>query len=146
MAISLQVKNKASIQESLEYFVEGEMLEGDNAYFCEQCDKKVNTLKRCTIKRMPNTLMLVLKRLDFDFDTMQREKINDFCEFPDELDMSPFSQQELARKDLIKDMEEKSRSEDDLNEDELLILKRQIPKSYYMYNLKGIVVHYGTAD
>lgn len=122
------------------------MLEGDNAYFCEQCDKKVNTLKRCTIKRMPNTLMLVLKRLDFDFDTMQREKINDFCEFPDELDMSPFSQQELARKDLIKDMEEKSRSEDDLNEDELLILKRQIPKSYYMYNLKGIVVHYGTAD
>lgn len=90
--------------------------------------------------------MLVLKRLDFDFDTMQREKINDFCEFPQELDMSPFSQQELARRDLIKDMEEKSRQEDDLNEDELLILKRQIPKKYYMYNLKGVVVHYGTAD
>ena len=35
MAISLQVKNKSSIKESLEYFVEGEMLEGDNAYFCE---------------------------------------------------------------------------------------------------------------
>ena len=68
------------------------MLEGDNAYFCEACDKKINTLKRCCIKRMPNTLFMVLKRLDFDFDTMQRMKVNDFCEFPHELDMAPYSQ------------------------------------------------------
>ena len=38
MAIPLQVKNKASVLESLENFVEGEMLEGDNAYHCEKCD------------------------------------------------------------------------------------------------------------
>ena len=41
--------------------------------------------------------------------------------------MSAYSQQELSRRDLIKDMEEKNRSEDDLNEDELLVLKRKIP-------------------
>jgi ubiquitin carboxyl-terminal hydrolase 9/24 len=29
--------------------VEGEKLEGDNAYYCEKCEKKVNTLKRCCI-------------------------------------------------------------------------------------------------
>ena len=46
------------------------MLEGDNAYYCEKCEKKVSTLKRCCIKRMPNTLFLVLKRFEFDFDTM----------------------------------------------------------------------------
>ena len=46
------------------------MLEGDNAYFCEKCEKKVNTLKRCCIKRMPNILNLVLNRFEFDFDTM----------------------------------------------------------------------------
>src|SRR5688572_23784425 len=60
LAISLQVKNKHSIKESLDAYVEGEMLEGDNAYYCEKCEKKVNTLKRCCIKRMPNTLFLVL--------------------------------------------------------------------------------------
>jgi len=31
----LKVKNKKSVLESLDEFVEGEMLEGDNAYLCE---------------------------------------------------------------------------------------------------------------
>ena len=93
------------------------MLEGDNAYFCEKCEKKVNTLKRCCIKRMPNILNLVLNRFEFDFDTMQKIKVNDYCEFPLELDMSPYSQHELAKQDLIKQMEEKNLSIDDLNED-----------------------------
>ena len=35
MAIQLKVKNKKSVLESLDDFVEGEMLEGDNAYLCE---------------------------------------------------------------------------------------------------------------
>jgi ubiquitin carboxyl-terminal hydrolase 9/24 len=117
LAVSLQVKNKSNIQESLKFFIEGEMLEGDNAYFCEKCEKKVNTLKRCCIKRMPNILNLVLNRFEFDFDTMQKIKVNDYCEFPLELDMSPYSQQELAKQDLIKQMEEKNLSIDDLNED-----------------------------
>ena len=50
MAIQLQVKNKHSILESLSSFVEGEMLEGDNSYFCEKCEVKRDTLKRTTIK------------------------------------------------------------------------------------------------
>jgi ubiquitin carboxyl-terminal hydrolase 9/24 len=126
--------------------VEGEMLEGDNAYFCEKCEKKVSTLKRCCIKRLPNTLFLVLKRFEFDFDTMQKVKVNDYCEFPLDLDMTPYCQQELARQDLIKKMEEKSLSVDDLSEEELLVLNRKVPESYYQYKLKGIVVHYGTAE
>lgn len=122
------------------------MLEGDNAYFCEACDKKINTLKRCCIKRMPNTLFAVLKRIDFDYETLQRDKINDYCEFPMELDMRPYSQQEMARQDLLAKMEEKGRAVDDLNEDELLVLNRQVPDNYYKYTLKGIICHYGTAD
>ena len=70
LAISLQVKNKKNIQESLQSFIQGEMLEGDNAYLCERCDKKVSTLKRVCIKKLPNFLMLVLKRFEFDFDSM----------------------------------------------------------------------------
>ena len=113
-AISLQVKNKHTVQESLKYYVKGEMLEGDNAYYCEKCEKKVNTLMRCCIKRMPNILFLVLKRFEFDFETMQKIKVNDYCEFPTELDMSPYSQQELARQDLIKMMEEKNLTKEGL--------------------------------
>lgn len=146
LAISLQVKNKNTVQESLKFYIEGEMLEGDNAYYCEKCEKKVNTLKRCCIKRMPNILFLVLKRFEFDFDSMQKVKVNDYCEFPIDLDMSPYSQQELAKQDLIKLMDEKNLTVDDLNEDQMHILNRKVPENYYKYKLKGIVVHYGTAE
>lgn len=85
LTISLQVKNKKSIKESLDAFVQGDMLEGENAYFCEKCDKKVckpflnlkiNTLKRSCIKKLPNTLILVLKRFEFNFDTMYEHSSN----------------------------------------------------------------------
>lgn len=36
-AIGLHVKNKRNINDSLISFVQGDMLEGPNAYFCEQC-------------------------------------------------------------------------------------------------------------
>lgn len=91
MAIPLQVKNKKSVLEGLEQFVEGEMLEGDNAYYCEKCELKRDTLKRCSIKRLPNVLFLELKRFEFNFDTMQKYKINDYCSFPMDLDMRPYS-------------------------------------------------------
>lgn len=117
MVINLQVKNKHSIKESLDSFVEGEMLEGDNAYFCEKCEKKVNTLKRCCIKRMPNVLFMVLKRFEFNYDTMTKFKINDYCEFPMSINMSDFGQETLAKKDLIKEMQDKNLTVEDLNED-----------------------------
>jgi ubiquitin C-terminal hydrolase len=91
MAIQLQVKNKHSILESLSSFVEGEMLEGDNSYFCEKCEVKRDTLKRTTIKRLPNVLFLELKRFEFNFDTMTKFKVNDYCEFPMQLDLQKYS-------------------------------------------------------
>lgn len=46
------------------------MLEGENAYYVEKYDKKVPTLKRQSIKRLPNILNIVLKRFEFDYETM----------------------------------------------------------------------------
>ena len=117
MTINLQVKNKHSIQESLESFVEAEMLEGDNAYYCEKCKKKVNTLKRCCIKRLPNVLFMVLKRFELNFDTMKKLKINDYCEFPMKINMKEYCQQSLAKKDLIKIMEDNNMTMEDLSEE-----------------------------
>lgn len=90
-AISLDVKNKRSIKESLEAYVEGEMLEGDNAFYCEKCEKKVAAHMRCCIKRLPNTLFIILKRFEFNLDTLAKYKLNDYVEFPMELDMYQYS-------------------------------------------------------
>lgn len=122
------------------------MLEGDNAYYCEQCECKRDTLKRCTIKRLPNVLFLELKRFEFNFDTMSKFKVNDYCEFPHELDMEPYSTEAIQRQDLLAEMEEKSLSVDDLTEDQLVLYNKVTHKDYFRYKLQGVVVHVGTAD
>lgn len=62
LAIGLNVKNKKNVYESLASYVEGETLDGENQYFCDKCEKKVPAIKRVTIKKLPNILMIVLKR------------------------------------------------------------------------------------
>lgn len=63
------------------------MLEGENAYLCDKCNTKVDTLKRICLKKLPNNLIIVLKRFEFDFDNMMKLKINDYCEFPTNLNL-----------------------------------------------------------
>lgn len=60
--ISLDVKNKHSVSESLENYVQGETLTGENMYMCEKCKKKVKAFKRTSVKTLPDTLVLHLKR------------------------------------------------------------------------------------
>jgi ubiquitin carboxyl-terminal hydrolase 9/24 len=61
LQIGLNIKKDKSIQQSLLESVEGEKLEGDNAYFCLKCEKKVDTLKRTSIKKLPRILILNIK-------------------------------------------------------------------------------------
>lgn len=46
VTLNLQVKNKRDVDESLNTLIEAELLQGDNAYNCSECDKKVTCLKR----------------------------------------------------------------------------------------------------
>ena len=42
-SLQVTVKN-ARLEDSLEQFVNGEILEGDNAYFCEKCNERVSVV------------------------------------------------------------------------------------------------------
>lgn len=75
------------------------MLEGDNAYLCEKCDKKVDTLKRTCVKKLPKHLIVALRRFEFDYDKMIRVKVNDYCEFPMEFSLEPYTQEGLTRRE-----------------------------------------------
>ena len=138
--LSLQVKNKKSLQESLEAFVQGEMLEGENAYFCEKCDRKVNTLRRVCIKQLPKYLIIVLKRFEFNYDIMQKSKLNDYCEFPNELDMEPYTQQYLSCQEKIRELLKK----DSNYQSEGLSIEKS--DNIYKYDLNGIIIHTGFAE
>lgn len=113
------------------------MLEGDNAYLCEQCEKKVPTLKRVCLKKLPNHMILVLKRFEFDFDNMSKVKVNDSCEFPMKINFESFTQQGLRKQERKKNLEKNIENEEENLEYE---------QSYFEYRLKGIVIHMGIAD
>ena len=90
-SIQLQVQNKKNIYESLDTLTEGELMNGDNCIFCPNCNKKFPALKRQCFRVLPRMLMFVLKRFEFNFDTMTKFKVNDHYEFPIELDMNKYT-------------------------------------------------------
>ncbi|MEE6498819.1 hypothetical protein FKM82_003239 [Ascaphus truei] len=78
-----------SVEEALHAFIQPEILDGPNQYFCERCKKKCDARKGLRFLHFPYLLTLQLKRFDFDYTTMHRIKLNDRMTFPEELDMSP---------------------------------------------------------
>ncbi len=68
-SLSVVVAGKHHLQEGLSGIVESEALEGDNSYLCQHCNKRVRANKRVTIGLLPNTLVIVLKRLEFNLQT-----------------------------------------------------------------------------
>ncbi|CAG8519826.1 15599_t:CDS:10 [Acaulospora morrowiae] len=128
-AIQCEVKNKRNVEESLELYVEGELLDGDNQYFCAKCEKSVDAIKRSCIKTLPKNLIMHLKRFDFDMELLKRVKINEYFEFPTRINMEPYTLDYLIRKE--------SGQIDDSKIDD---------KSQFEYELVGVLVHTGTAD
>ncbi|KAF7115388.1 hypothetical protein CNMCM5793_002204 [Aspergillus hiratsukae] len=119
-AIQCDIKGKASLEESLQAYVEGEIMQGDNKYSCTSCGRHVDAVKRACLKEVPDNLIFHLKRFDFDMITMMRSKINDEFRFPEHIDMSPFKVEYL------------SDQTSDVQED--------------VFKLVGILVHSGTAE
>ena len=87
LTLSLPIKGQASVVDALHKYFEPDQLNGDNQYFCEELDKKIDAEKGSVVESLPPVLMLHLKRFDFDFATMRRVKINDACAIPEVLDM-----------------------------------------------------------
>ena len=114
--ISLDVKNKKSLQEALDLYIKDDMLDGDNKYFCDVFNQKITAKKRCLINSLANTVIIHLKRFEFDYSTMQRSKINDYCEFPMSINFRSWS----------------------ISEDK--------SDQYYEYELVGVLLHSGIAD
>lgn len=109
--ISVDVQGCFSLEKGLEAFVTGEMLDGDDKYLCMRCKsgesqengenktegdekdmgRKVTALKRCSLGTLPKILIIHLKRFEFDFDTMTKRKLNDYCSFPNTLDVKSYT-------------------------------------------------------
>ena len=93
--ISIEVKCKKSILDGLAAYVEGEVLDGDNKYKCDS-GEYVEAVKRTCIDRLPPVLILHLKRFEFDFEAMKKVKLDDNFEFPQTINMRPYTVDTLS--------------------------------------------------
>ena len=123
LPVTIKSLNKPSLEESLDLFIKGDTLDGNNKYHCSTCNKKVTALKRHCIEYLPNRLIIHLKRFEYDLELMRRVKLNDYYQFPFYLNLQKYTKEHLDEK------------------------KHEIKEqSYYEYELVGILVHSGTAD
>ena len=119
--IQLEVKNYNNIDDSLKNYFKTEIMGGDNKIICEECKTKRLCHKKLKIKSLPNVLVISLKRFDYDFKNMTKFKLNNYFEFPFELNMSEF----LINKNEASDKTDNKNS---------------------IYELTGITIHYGVSD
>ena len=75
---------------ALENYIKPELLNGDNQYFCEQCQKKVDAEKGLKLTKCPPILVIHLARFTLNWETLQRVKIYDRVTFPFILNMNDY--------------------------------------------------------
>ncbi|BHF68915.1 Belongs to the peptidase C19 [Sparganum proliferum] len=88
--VNLSVSDWDSVEDSLRAHTQTERLCGDNQYFCERCQCRVDASKFSRFTDLPPILTLSLSRFYFDSKLMEARKLDKLCSFPLQLDMADF--------------------------------------------------------
>ena len=68
------VKDKECLEDSLDLFIAEELFSGDNQIEDDN-GRKIDALRRCVIRKLPSTMIIHLKRFEFDLETLNRKKV-----------------------------------------------------------------------
>ena len=114
--LSLEIKNHKTLTECFEKLTEPEII---TDYFCDQCDKKVDSIeKKIRVQGLPPFLFIHFQRLVFDLESLSKIKLEHQVDYPLNIDLSEYFSEDLS-----------------LSED----ISAQ-------YTLRGFIVHIGTSD
>ena len=139
--ITLDIKGNKTLEEALDAYVKGEILDGENKYYCSDYNKKISVKKRTSIKFMGNQIIIHLKRFEFDFITFENNKLNDYLKFPLEINFKKWTRAYIRLNEL-----EKEFGKNNFNQDEVITEreKENLDDNKMNYELTGILVHSGT--
>jgi hypothetical protein len=116
LCLSLDIQGKSSILHSFTALTQSETMHGTNMIDCTACGQRMVTESRQQLQHLPNILFISLRRFNYDMKSHKRYKINSYCEFPLDLDLTSVS------------------------------AETSYPADYYQYRLRGVVVHFGMAE
>ena len=136
--ITLDIKGHKSLEEALDAYVKGEILDGDNKYYVEEHKRKISIRKSSSLKMLGNIVIIHLKRFEFDFVTFSNHKLSDYLKFPRQINFKKWTRAYLRLND---------NQNNKLSEDLLKITdaeKQNLIDDNMDYILTGILVHGGS--
>ena len=154
MMLTVPVQGHKHLHEGLEALIAGETVD----YTWEVpaadggADSKVRleTTKRMSISTPPQHLIIHLKRFEFDLNTMQQVKLDDFFEFPRDLSLWDYTL--YGRKDRDTPVQTAGGEVHTSAEEEAsaaavdYTVPTSVKQDDFEYTLVGVVVHTGTAQ
>jgi ubiquitin carboxyl-terminal hydrolase 7 len=94
--LALNIKGPNTMDESFQEYCQSEIMEGDNKYQAEGFGYQ-DAKKGVLFQSFPSVLHLQLKRFEFDFQRESPIKTNDYMEFPETWDASPYLSDDADR-------------------------------------------------
>ncbi|OQU79121.1 hypothetical protein SORBI_3008G098300 [Sorghum bicolor] len=85
--LELNIKGLNTLEESLNDYFSEEALDGENQYFCESCQKRVDATRCIKLRSLPPVVNFQLKRYVFLPKTTTKKKISSTFSFPRQLDL-----------------------------------------------------------
>jgi len=84
----IQQKQFITLLQCFSTFIQPELLDENNKWYCNCCKQHVQAIKTMELWRLPNILIIHFKRFEYKQQFIKREKLETFVDFPMELDMS----------------------------------------------------------
>ena len=134
--VTLDIKGHKTLEEALDAYIKGEILDGDNQYYVEKYNKKLPIRKSSSLKILGNQVIIHLKRFEFDFVTFTNKKLNDYLEFPFEINFKKWTRAFLRSTDPNLKPELLNITEDE---------KDNLDEEKMNYVLTGILIHSGSS-
>eukprot|EP00834_Sanchytrium_tribonematis_P006734 NODE_526_length_6458_cov_1.113854.p1 type:complete len:850 gc:universal NODE_526_length_6458_cov_1.113854:858-3407(+) len=100
--LQLQIKENGNLDNAFKQYLVQEMLDGENQYSHE--GKKYDAHKGLMIYEFPEVLHLQLIRFEYDFQHDAMIKLNDYFEYPNEMDVLPYLDQTSPQYEQYKDI------------------------------------------
>ncbi|XP_040828259.1 ubiquitin carboxyl-terminal hydrolase 40 isoform X2 [Ochotona curzoniae] len=92
--LTAAVRNVSGLEDALwNMYVEEEVFDYDNLYYCETCGKLVKAAKSAKLRKLPPFLTVSLLRFNFDFVKRERYKETSCYTFPLRMNLKPFCEQ-----------------------------------------------------
>ena len=134
--ITLEIKGHNNLEDALDEYIKGEILDGDNQYFVEKYNKKISIKKRTSIKKIGNQIIIHLKRFEFDYMTFQNKKLNDYLKFPLTINLKKWTRAFIRTNEVNNNDENNIISEEE---------KENLNNEKMNYELTGILIHSGAS-